>query len=62
LTVQQDRFEVTVDLRSDSGWKQQVLTSPDEQLVLSNFGLRCRVGDLYRGTALQPRHPRQGSS
>ena len=55
LVVQQDRFEVRVDLRTDSGWKEQVLTAPDDLLVLSEFGLRCKLSDLYRGTALQPR-------
>ena len=62
LTVQQDRFEVRVDLRGDAGWQEQVMTKPDDLLVLSDFGLRCRVADLYRGTALQPRQPRRVSS
>ncbi len=57
LTVQQDRCEVRVDLRADPGWKEQVLTEPDDLLVLPDFGLRCRVSDLYRGTALHPRKP-----
>jgi len=55
LTVQQDRYEVRVDLRTDAGWTEQVLTKADDQLVLADFGLHCKVSDLYRGTALQPR-------
>ena len=55
LIVQQDRFDVRVDLRTDAGWKDQVLTKPDDVLVLAEFGLRCKLSDLYRGTVLQPR-------
>jgi len=55
LTVQQDRCEVRVDTRSDNGWNEQVLTRPDDLLELPDFGLACKVADLYRGTALQPR-------
>jgi Uma2 family endonuclease len=52
LIVQQDRIEVRVDRRTEAGWKEQVLTKPDEFLVLPEFGLRCRLSDLYRGMAL----------
>ncbi|MEA2907429.1 MAG: hypothetical protein QOI12_4816 [Alphaproteobacteria bacterium] len=55
LTVQQDRFEIRIDLRTDAGWTEQSLTRPDDLLILPDFGLRCRVADLYRGTALLPR-------
>ncbi|MFL5061112.1 MAG: Uma2 family endonuclease [Xanthobacteraceae bacterium] len=54
LTVQQDRCEVRVDLRAENGWTEQVLTKPDDLLELPDFGLRCRIADLYRGTAIQP--------
>src|SRR5258708_24370942 len=33
LTVQQDRFEVRVDLRTASGWSEQKLTDPNDPLV-----------------------------
>jgi Uma2 family endonuclease len=55
LTVQQGRIEVRVDLRTDAGWNEQTLRKADDLLVLSDFGLRCKLSDLYRGTALQPR-------
>lgn len=55
LTVQQERFEVRIDLRTDTGWSEQVLKMPDDLLVLADFGLRCKVSDLYRGTPLVPR-------
>jgi Uma2 family endonuclease len=56
LVVQQNQFEVSVDLRGNSAWKEQLLTKPDDLLVLPDFGLRCKLSDLYRGTALQPRN------
>jgi Uma2 family endonuclease len=62
LTVQQDRFEIRVDLRTDSGWSEQVLRKPDDTLALPDFGLRCNLSDLYRGTPLVPRQPRQRPS
>jgi Uma2 family endonuclease len=55
LTVEQDRCLVRVDLRAGDAWEEQLLAKPDELLVLPDFGLRCKVADLYRGTALQPR-------
>ena len=54
LTVQQDRLELRIDLRTDAGWTQQNLSHPEAALVLAEFGLRCKLSDLYQGTALQP--------
>jgi Uma2 family endonuclease len=56
LVVQQDRLEVGIDRRTDTGWTEQVLTKPGEIIDLPEFGLSCRVSELYRGTALAPRH------
>jgi hypothetical protein len=39
----------------DAGWEEQLLANPDDLLVLPELGLRCKVSDLYRGTALLPR-------
>ncbi len=58
IFVQQDHFEVRIDLRTDTGWSEQVLKQADDILALSAFGLRCGVADLYRGTPLLPRQPR----
>jgi Uma2 family endonuclease len=55
LTVQQDRFEVRLELRTGSGWAEKTLRTPDDDLVLPDFGLRCRLFDLYRGTSLARR-------
>jgi len=60
LVVQQDRFEVVVDLRTGGGWTEQVLIRPNDELVLPDFGLHCTVSDLYRGTALSPRRAPKG--
>jgi len=61
LIIQQERFEVRVDLRTDRGWTDTTLTKPDDLLVLPDFGVRCKVADLYRATPLQPSKPRQPS-
>jgi len=37
---------------------EQLLGTPDDRLVLDDFGLRCKVAELYRGTPLVPRRPR----
>ena len=53
LVVQQDRIEVRVDRRTEAGWSEEVLSKPDDVLVLSDFGPRCQLSDLYWRTALQ---------
>jgi Uma2 family endonuclease len=55
LTIQQDRHEVRVDLRAGNAWTTQVLTRAADELSLTEFGLRCTLADLYRGTPLQVR-------
>ena len=55
LTIQQDRHEVRLDLRTGNAWTTQVLTRTTDELVLAEFGLRCTLADLYRGTPLQAR-------
>jgi hypothetical protein len=42
-------------VRTDAGWTQ---VKPDDVLDLPAFGLRCKLSDLYRGTALQPHQPK----
>jgi Uma2 family endonuclease len=59
LIVQQNQFELTIDVRTDTGWKEQHLTGPDDMLVITEFGLSCKLSDLYRGTALLPRRVRK---
>jgi Uma2 family endonuclease len=54
LLIQQGHFDVGVNVLTDAGWTEHHLTRPDDQLVLEEFGLRCALADLYRGTALVP--------
>ena len=58
LVIQQDRFDVGVSVLSDAVWTERHLTEPTDELILDEFGLRCTLADLYRGTALQPRGKR----
>jgi len=51
LLVRQDRVDIVVDRRTGDGWRSQQLGATDE-LVLPEFGLRCRVRDVYRRTPL----------
>jgi Uma2 family endonuclease len=60
LTVQQDRFDVRIDQRTASGWSEQNPTNPDDPLILPEFGVRCVLSDLYRGTALVSREGPKG--
>jgi Uma2 family endonuclease len=55
LVIEQYRVEVSVWLLTDGGWTERRLTRSGDQLILEEFGLRCTLAELYRGTALQPR-------
>ena len=55
LIIDQKRIDVRVAPLAAAGWTEQHLTSPHNQLDLDDFGLRCTLADLYRGTTLQPR-------
>jgi Uma2 family endonuclease len=57
LVIQQERIEVEVSLLAAAGWTLARLVGAADQLVLEEFGLRCTLADLYRGTTLQPRTP-----
>lgn len=54
LLIEQDKMEVRVDMRTDTGLTAQALSSADE-LHLPGLGLRCAVARIYDGTPLQPR-------
>jgi Uma2 family endonuclease len=38
-----------------AGWQPARLTSGDEAIEMPEFGLSCRVADLYDGTRLDPK-------
>ena len=59
LTVRQDRCHVRIDARTAAGWQVKLLSKPADVLALPDFGLRCRVGELYKGTPLAPRSARK---
>lgn len=54
LTIQQGLIEVQMELRSNDKWIETVLKNPDDWIVILDFGLRCKVSELYKETALQP--------
>lgn len=54
LTVRQDRCDVQVDRRAEVGWQTTRLTTSTDMLELPEFGLRCALGALYKGTSLRP--------
>jgi|HubBroStandDraft_6_1064221.scaffolds.fasta_scaffold982966_1 Uma2 family endonuclease len=35
-------------------WQPSILTQPDDPIEMPEFGLRCQVAALYRGTPLDP--------
>jgi Uma2 family endonuclease len=48
-------FEFRVEIYAKRGnWEIVVLTQPDDLIEMPEFGLSCRVVDLYRGTTLDP--------
>ena len=59
LTVRQDRCHVRIDARTAAGWQVKLLSKPADVLALPDFGLQCRVGELYKGTPLAPRSARK---
>ena len=52
LIVSQKDFAVEVWSRADD-WKGHVYRSPNDSIELPEFGLSCRVADLYRGTQVK---------
>jgi Uma2 family endonuclease len=47
--------EILVEIHAKSrGWQPAKLTRSDDAIELPEFGMRCTVGDLYRGTPLDP--------
>lgn len=54
LIIEQDRIEVSVDVKTAEGWISRTLGARDE-ISLPAFGLRAPVTALYEGTPLRPR-------
>jgi Uma2 family endonuclease len=50
-----DPREILVEVHAKSSdWQPVVLTKSDDLIQMPEFGLRCSVGDIYRGTPLDP--------
>ena len=48
--------ELLVEIYSKrADWQPTILTKADDPMEMPEFGLSCRVGDLYVGTPLDPR-------
>ena len=52
LVVQQDRYDVAVERRGAAGWAREVLLAAEDRLTLPEFGLRCTLREIYKGTAV----------
>ena len=53
LTIEPRELRVEIHARR-ADWQATVLTGPDDAIDMPEFGLRCTVADLYRGTPLDP--------
>src|ERR1051326_30644 len=53
LVIEPREYSVEIYARS-RGWESVTRNRADVPLELPEFGLRCVVGDLYRGTPLDP--------
>jgi Uma2 family endonuclease len=55
LASRQDRYEVRVDRRTQSGWGETLLQRPNDVLVPAEFSLHCTLAELYSDTPVNPR-------
>ena len=53
VVIEPSEFLVEIHARRD-GWKANVLKQSDDLVEMPEFGLRCYVVDIYRGTPLDP--------
>ncbi len=53
LVIEPREFLVEIYAKSRD-WQLAIRTRPDDPIEMPEFGLRCLVGDLYRGTPLDP--------
>jgi len=56
LVIEPREFLVEIHAKS-RGWEPTVLNSLNDLIEMPEFGLRCAVADLYRGTPLIPGSP-----
>ena len=49
--------ELLVEIHAKNrNWQPPILKQPGDPIEMPEFGLRCPVGDLYRGTPLDPQN------
>ena len=53
VVIEPREFLVEVHAKSRN-WEPAILRQRDDPIEMSEFGIRCSVGDLYRGTPLHP--------
>jgi hypothetical protein len=53
VVVEPREFRVAIYSKR-SNWQPAILTKPGDPIEMPEFGLRCRVADLYVGTPLDP--------
>jgi Uma2 family endonuclease len=54
VVIEPREFRVEIYAKRNA-WQPAILTKPDDAIDMPEFGLHCRVVDLYRGTPLDPR-------
>src|SRR5262249_6072768 len=57
VVIEAREFFVEIHARRND-WRPAVLTARHDPIEMPEFGLRCRVVDLYRGTPLDPERVR----
>jgi len=57
VVIEPREFRVELHAKRND-WRPVVLTGADDPIEMPEFGLRCRVVDLYRGTPLDPERAR----
>ena len=53
VVIEPREFLVEIHARREN-WQTVILTQPGDTIEMPEFGLRCRVVDIYRGTLLDP--------
>jgi Uma2 family endonuclease len=53
VVIEPREFRVEIHARGRE-WQPVKFTKPDDVIEMSEFGLRCQLVDLYRGTVLDP--------
>jgi Uma2 family endonuclease len=53
VVIEPRKFLFEIYAKRDN-WRPAILTKPEDAIEMPEFGLRCRVADLYVGTPLDP--------